>query len=155
MFPFKKKILRAFTLIELLVVVAIIGILAAVGVVSFGGFTESAKAHASKAQHKSVANLITYNIKLCEITGKNIQLNGNVHKCTDKANDLSWKYFEHFKNEGWKCPYNQSLIMDSMECKPGRTGISTKVINGKNHIDIHTYDSATTAYNSFILTPND
>jgi type IV pilus assembly protein PilA len=31
----------AFTLIELLVVVAIIGILAAVGVVSFGGFTES------------------------------------------------------------------------------------------------------------------
>ena len=33
----------AFTLIELLVVVAIIGILAAVGVVSFSGFTESAK----------------------------------------------------------------------------------------------------------------
>ena len=34
---------KGFTLIELLVVVAIIGILAAVGVVSFGGFTESAK----------------------------------------------------------------------------------------------------------------
>ena len=146
---------KAFTLIELLVVVAIIGILAAVWVVAYNGYTISAKAHASKAQHKSVANLITNNIKLCEISGEDIQLNGNVHKCTDKANDLWWKYFQHFKNEGWKCPYNQSLIMDSMQCKPGRTGISTKVINGKNHIDIHTYDSATTTYNTWIQTPND
>ena len=40
---------KAFTLIELLVVVAIIGILAAVGVTTFGGFQEKAKVSATKA----------------------------------------------------------------------------------------------------------
>ena len=39
--------IKAFTLIELLVVVAIIGVLSAVAVVTFGGFQTSAKEKAS------------------------------------------------------------------------------------------------------------
>ena len=39
---------KAFTLIELLVVVAIIGILAAIGVNTFSGFQEKAKISAAK-----------------------------------------------------------------------------------------------------------
>tara|TARA_B100001027_G_scaffold212149_1_gene181180 strand:- start:687 stop:1196 length:510 start_codon:yes stop_codon:yes gene_type:complete len=63
---------KGFTLIELLVVVAIIGILAAVGVVAYNGYTKSAKKNAIKANHKQITKLIGANIALCN-TGGDVQ----------------------------------------------------------------------------------
>ena len=58
---------KAFTLIELLVVVAIIGILAAVGVVAYGKYTTSAKMTAAKQQHEQIVNFIKSSYAQCAL----------------------------------------------------------------------------------------
>ncbi len=63
----KKKRNKGFTLIELLVVVAIIGILASVGVVAYNGYTESAKKASAGSNHNSVKKWIQNELQKCSI----------------------------------------------------------------------------------------
>jgi type IV pilus assembly protein PilA len=94
---------KAFTLIELLVVVAIIGILAAVGVVSFSGFTESAKVNATKSIYMQVQKYIRTEIQKCNLGATNA-MNGNL-TCSGKTGSTviraAEKSLKDFKN-----PYN-------------------------------------------------
>ena len=63
----KRKASKAFTLIELLVVVAIIGILAAVGVNVFSGFQDKAKVAATKSIHKNVQKKLSAELVKCSL----------------------------------------------------------------------------------------
>ena len=69
---------KGFTLVELLVVVAILGILAAVGIVSFGGFLGSAKENAVKTNHSNLVSYIKAELYKCEFGQTNIFINGDI-----------------------------------------------------------------------------
>ena len=72
---------KAFTLIELLVVVAIIGILAAVGVVAYNGYTSAAKANATKSNHKMIVKYITAETLKCDL-GETMAMDNELN-CAD------------------------------------------------------------------------
>ena len=82
---------NGFTLIELLVVVAIIGILAAVGVVAYNGYTSAAKSSAAKANFRLVLNYMATESQKCSLgldTAMDGALNCATYNSASRKSDL-------------------------------------------------------------------
>tara|TARA_A100001011_G_scaffold316588_1_gene335665 strand:- start:814 stop:1302 length:489 start_codon:yes stop_codon:yes gene_type:complete len=76
---------KGFTLIELLVVVAIIGSLAAVGVVAYNGYTAAAKKNSSKSIHANAVKYIASELAKCNLSQDEKLFGGTTVTCASNA----------------------------------------------------------------------
>ena len=124
---------KAFTLIELLVVVAIIGILAAVGVVAYNGYTKSAKASAAKANHKIMVKILTAEVMKCAL-GHDLIFDNRASCSTFTASNLDGYAQYWFMKTGSKNPYDTSARYPSRSAAPWYFGgWSDKDVGYVNH----------------------
>ena len=95
---------KAFTLIELLIVVAIIGILAGVGVPMYNGYMATAKVKSAETNHSNVKSFIAATLTKCSTGVTTVKLGSTNRACSASAS--SWSgYFRTYFNSLNKNPY--------------------------------------------------
>ena len=135
---FKLRI-KGFTLIELLIVVAIIGILAGVGVPMYNGYMATAKVQSATTNHKNVKSFVAATLTKCSTGSQYVTLGSTNRYCNQNASTWA-SYFITYFNSINKNPYGKNVFngTDSATSSGGpRLGL-TGIGSSGNRIAIRT-----------------
>ena len=114
---------KAFTLIELLIVVAIIGILAGVGVPMYNGYMATAKVQSATTNHKNVKSFVAATLTKCSTGSQYVTLGSSNRYCNQNASTWS-SYFRTYFNSINKNPYGGNVTTTSSSQRLGETNIA-------------------------------
>jgi type IV pilus assembly protein PilA len=133
---------KGFTLIELLIVVAIIGILAGVGIPMYNGYIASAKVASAKTNHSNVVSFVGVAMTQCSTGATSVMMGAIPRKCnqwgspTNVARFADWLayYFMELNNN----PYDSNHTAASTRKNPQYLGQTSIVGLSPNTIQIRT-----------------